>query len=273
MATDRNLSDPRAPGIRQFGRVNWVGLSTLIERECRRFLTIWVQTLIAPMVTAGLFLLVFAIAIGDRRGDVLGVPYLDFLAPGLLMMTVIQNAFGNTSSSLMTAKMQGSIVDTLMPPLSAGEILTGYLAGGALRALLIALVVGVGMLFALGVGVAYPLWALVYVILGGIFMGALGLLAGIYATKFDQMSAITNFVITPLAFLSGTFYSITALPGPLEAITRINPMFYLIDGVRYGVLGVSDHSPWLGLVVCSLACFGVVWLAWRLLRTGYRLKA
>ena len=258
---------------RRFGKFNRIGTWTLIERECRRFLSIWVQTLLAPMITAGLFLLIFAIAIGERRSDVLGVPYLQFLAPGLLMMTVIQNAFANTSSSLMSAKIQGNIVDTLMPPLSAGEILTGYIVGGIVRSVLIALVVGFGMLLVLGVGVAHPIWTIVFVILGGPFMGGLGILAGIYANKFDQMSAITNFNVTPLAFLSGTFYSITALPDALEAVTRANPMFYLIDGVRYGVLGVSDHSPWIGLPVTFIAATAVLWLSWRWLKAGYRLKS
>ena len=260
-------------GTRRFGRVNWIGTLPLIERECRRFMAVWAQTLLAPMVTAGLFLLIFSIAIGTRRGDIMGVPYLQFLAPGLLMMSVIQNAFANTSSSILSAKMQGNIVDTLMPPLSAGELLTGYILGGIARALMIALVVGAAMLFVIGTGLKHPLLVLAFVFLGGAFMGGLGIIAAIYAAKFDQMSVISNFVITPLAFLSGTFYSITALPDALEAVTRFNPMFYMIDGVRYGVLGVSDSSPMLGLGVCSAAAAMVLSLCYIWLRSGYRLKA
>ncbi|MEO1733291.1 MAG: ABC transporter permease, partial [Pseudomonadota bacterium] len=230
-------------GVRRFGEVNWIGLATLAEREIRRFSNIWTQTVLAPLVTAGLFLLIFAIAIGPRRGDVMGVPYMSFIAPGILMMTVIQNAFSNTSSSLLSAKVQGNIVDTLMPPLSPLETLLGYLAGGTARGLLIALTIGVGVLLALGIVPSAPLVALIFVFLGSVFMAAVGILTAIYATRFDQMAAITNFVVTPLAFLSGTFYSVSALPPVLYEVTHINPMFYMIDGVRFGVLGVSDSSP------------------------------
>lgn len=267
------MTDITGMGVRRFGRVNWLGLQTLIERETRRFLTVWTQTLAAPLVTAGLFLTVFALAIGPRRGDVMGVPFVEFLAPGILMMTVIQNAFANTSSSIVISKVQGNIVDTLMPPLSAGELVLGYLAGGIARGLAVALAIGLGILLVLGIAVAHPLWALVFVLLGSAMMGAVGIVAGVFANKFDQMAAITNFIVTPLAFLSGTFYSVSALPPVLYEITHVNPVFYLIDGVRYGVLGVSDSSPWLGLLVCSVTTVVVCLMAWSMFRTGYRLKA
>ncbi len=260
-------------GVRRFGRWNWMGLYTLAERECRRFLSIWAQTVMGPLINAGLFLAVFAIAIGPTRGDVMGVHYVDFMAPGLMMMTVIQNAFANTSSSLLAAKVQGNIVDTLMPPLSPSEMLVGYLCGGVARGGLVAVVIGAVMVVVLGTGLAHPLVALVFVLLGAAMMGALGILAGIYASKFDQMSAITNFIITPLSFLSGTFYSIEALPPALTAASHLNPFFYLIDGARYGVLGVSDASPLLGFAVCLAVTLALSALALRWFRRGYRLKS
>lgn len=261
------------PQERRFGRVNWLGLATLAQREILRFANVWTQTLLAPLVTAGLFLVIFTIAIGAKRGDVMGVGFTTFLAPGILMMTVIQNAFANTSSSIVISKVQGNIVDTLMPPLSAGELVIGYLAGGLVRGLAVALAIGLGILLVLGIPIVHPLWALVFVILGSTLMGAVGLVAGIFANKFDQMAAITNFIVTPLAFLSGTFYSVAALPPVIYEITHVNPVFYLIDGVRFGVLGVSDSSPWLGLAVCSVTTLAAGLVAWAMFRTGYRLKA
>ena len=260
-------------GTRRFGRVNWCGLRTLAGREMQRFLTVWTQTLMAPLVTAGLFLLIFTLAIGPRRGDVMGVSFTTFLAPGILMMTVIQNAFANTSSSVVISKIQGNIVDTLMPPLSPGELVLGFLAGGVGRGLAVGLAISLGLWLLLGITVAHPLWALVFVLLGSALMGAMGLVAGIFANKFDQMAAITNFLVTPLAFLSGTFYSITALPPGLQMVARFNPVFYLIDGMRYGVIGASDSAHWLSFAVVSTVTLAVACVAWRMFATGYRLKA
>ncbi|WP_247745055.1 ABC transporter permease [Shimia sp. R11_0] len=259
-------------GVRRFGRVNWLGLATLARREVLRFATVWTQTLLAPLVTAGLFLLIFSIAIGPSRSDVMGVPFLTFLIPGITMMTVIQNAFANTSSSLVIAKVQGNIVDTLMPPLAPLEMVLGYLAGAVARGLFVACAISFAIALVLGQGIAHPLWALAFVVLGGAMMGAVGIVAGIFANKFDQMAAITNFIVTPLAFLSGTFYSVTALPDVLQGITRFNPIFYLIDGARYGMIGVSDSSPYLGLVVVSGVTAALCAVAWWMLKTGYRLK-
>ncbi|MEL7300473.1 MAG: ABC transporter permease [Pseudomonadota bacterium] len=259
-------------GTRRFGRVNWMGLYTLCERECRRFLAIPTQTILAPLVTAGLFLLIFSIAFGDARGEVMGQPFLVFLAPGLMAMSVIQNAFANTSSSLISAKVMGNIVDTLMPPLSGGELTVGFLVGGIGRGLLIAVVLMAALWLVLGIGVAHPIAMLGFIVLGSAFMGALGLLAAMQAQKFDQMAALTNFVVTPLAFLSGTFYSVTALPPALEAITRVNPIFYAIDGMRWSVLGVSDSPPVLAITVLGASTFALCMLTWWGFRTGYRLK-
>ncbi|MCQ0968838.1 ABC transporter permease (plasmid) [Paracoccus sp. TK19116] len=262
-----------AMGVRRFGRINWLGLATLTQREIMRFMAVWQQTVFAPLMTAGLFVLVFALALGRERGEVMGLPYLVFLGPGILMMTVIQNAFANTSSSITSAKVQGNIVDTLMPPLSAGELLTGYLAGAVARAVLVAMVIGTGMALVAGQGVVHPIWAITFVILGAMLMGGLGILAGIMAQKFDQMAAITNFVITPLSFLSGTFYSVQSLPEPFRTLSHWNPIFYLIDGARYGFTGVSDAPVWRGLAVTLVAVAAVAALAWRWFRSGYRMKA
>jgi ABC-2 type transport system permease protein len=260
-------------GTRRFGQVNWLGLYTLASREVLRFLAVWTQTLMAPLVTAGLFMLIFSIAIGPRRGDVMGVSFTTFIAPGILMMTVIQNAFANTSSSIVISKVQGNIVDTLMPPLSATEMVLGYLAGGIGRGLFVAMATALGLWTVLGITPAHPVLALAFITLGAAFLGGLGIVAGIFANKFDQMAAITNFVITPLAFLSGTFYSVEALPPVLNEITHINPIFYLIDGARYGLIGVSDSSPALGLIVGSLSTLVIAYVAWSMLARGYRLKA
>lgn len=260
-------------GTRRFGRINRIGLQTLALREIMRFLSVWQQTVLAPLMTAALFVTVFALAMGKDRADVMGMPYLAFLGPGILMMTVIQNAFANTSSSIISAKMQGNIVDTLMPPLSAGEILAGYLAGSIVRAGLVAAVIWAGLALTLGLGMAHPAWALAFVLLAALLLGALGLIAGVVAQKFDQMAVITNFVVAPLSFLSGTFYSVEALPAPFDTISHFNPIFYLIDGARYGFVGVSDAPPLLGLAVCLGTLAVVLLICWRWLRTGYRMKA
>ena len=261
-----------APGVRRFGRINYLGTWTLAAREVRRFMAVWQQTIFAPLMTAALFVLVFALALGRERGEVMGLPLLTFLAPGILMMTVIQNAFANTSSSIISAKMQGNIVDTLMPPLSAGELVTGYIAGSLARALLVASVISLGMWLTLGLTIARPLWAVTFVVLGAMLMGGLGMLAAIVAHKFDQMAAITNFIVTPLSFLSGTFYSVEALPSPFREFSHANPIFYLIDGARYGFTGVSDASPVTGLAVCGVTVVLVLGLAWDWLRRGVRMK-
>ncbi|MEM6635457.1 MAG: ABC transporter permease [Pseudomonadota bacterium] len=260
-------------GVRRFGPVNWLGLFTLIERETIRFLSVWTQTILAPLVTAGLFLAIFTLAIGAQRGTVMGVPFGTFLAPGLMMMTVIQNAFANTSSSLMISKVQGNIVDTLMPPLSPGELVAGFVLGGVARGVIVALAIILAMVLFLGSSLANPLWVLVFVVIGSAFLAAAGLVAAIVAVKFDHMAAITNFIVTPLAFLSGTFYSAEALPGVMRQFIHLNPVFYFIDGARYGILGVSDSSPWLGLAVSLLSTAALLYATWLLFRSGYRLKS
>lgn len=266
------MPDRQDRGQRRFGRVNWLGLTTLARREVQRFMAVWTQTVMAPLVTAGLFLVIFSIAIGPRRGEVMGVDFTTFIAPGILMMSVIQNAFANASSSVVIAKIQGNIVDTLMPPLSPLELVLGYLAGAVARGVVVALSTALAFALFLGMTPAHPLTFLAFVLIGGAFLGALGLLAGILANKFDQMAAITNFIVTPLAFLSGTFYSVQDLPPVLNVISHLNPVFYLIDGGRYGMIGVSDSAPALGLAIVTAATLAVGCVTWALFRSGYRLK-
>jgi ABC-2 type transport system permease protein len=267
------MAEQMQMGVRRFGRVNWLGTWTLVRREISRFMNVWSQTVMAPLINAGLFLMIFTIAIGSQRGDVMGVDFMTFLTPGILTMTVIQNAFANTSSSLASAKVQGNIVDTLMPPLSAGELVVGYVGGAVARGALVAIVIAIGAALFLGVGVQSLVWVVTFVFLGSVLMGGLGLIAGIFANKFDQLSAISNFLVTPLAFLSGTFYSIEALPPLMQTLSHANPFFYIIDGVRFGMIGVSDSSPWVGLAVVFAACVVVIGICLRWMATGYRLKA
>ena len=266
-------SGHRSMGQRRFGRVNWLGLRTLIMREVMRFLSVYTQTILAPVATSVLFMTVFGVAFAARRSAVGDVSFQQFLAPGILMMVVIQNAFANTSSSIMISKVQGNIVDTLMPPLSPGEILTGYVAGGVLRGAICAAAVMAVIFPWAGIWPASPLWMLWFALAGSVMLSLLGLLAGIWAEKFDQMAAITNFVVTPLSFLSGTFYSAEALPAGLDAVLHANPFFYLIDGFRYGALGTADSYPWIGVAVTLAVDLALWWLALRWLASGYRLKA
>lgn len=261
------------PGVRQFGRVNWIGLYTLSEREVMRFASIWMQSLLAPVVTAVLFVVIFNLAFGQQRGETDGVPFLYYLAPGICMMMVIQNAFNNSSSSLLLAKIQGNIVDTLMPPLSAAELVTGYAVAAVARGGMVAVLIVLAIFVPIGLSIAHPFWMAAYVLLASLLLGLVGVVIGILAEKFDQLNAFTNFIVTPLSFLSGTFYSIEALPPAMQTVTQFNPVHYLIDGMRYGVLGVSDTDPVIGLGFNLALCAAIAALCWNWFRTGYRLKA
>ena len=262
------MQRPDTMGIRRFGAVNWIGLWTLYLREVRRFTSIFTQTVMAPVATSVLFMLVFTLAFGTRRGDTDGVDFASFLAPGILMMAVIQNAFANSSSSIIAAKIQGNIVDTLMPPLSPIELLIGYSMGGATRGVVCAVAAGVIIFPATGTGLAHPVWAICFVLSGSLMLALSGVLAAIYAEKYDQMAAISNFVIMPLSFLSGTFYSISVLPEPFMTLSHFNPFFYLIDGFRHGAIGVSDTNPALGLVVTIGVNIALAAVGWNWLRLG-----
>ncbi len=264
---------PRAPAFGTPFDLNLIGIWTLYLKEVRRFLKVPLQTVAAPLVTVMMFLLVFSVALG-RSGRTIGdVPFLDFLAPGLIMMAIIQNAFANTSSSIMIGKIQGTIVDVLMPPFRSSELLFCIIAGGVTRGVMVALIVFLAMLFVIDIGeISWPL-ALFYALSGSLMLALLGFLGGLWAEKFDQMSAITNFLITPLSFLSGTFYSITQLPENFQAIAFLNPFFYLIDGLRFALVGYSDGSILVGMLVISVINAALWILAHRLLHRGYRIKA
>jgi ABC-2 type transport system permease protein len=230
---------------------NAIGLWTLYMREVRRFMKVYTQTMLAPVVTTLLFLAVFTLALGQFRPDVHGVPFSQFLAPGLVMMAIAQNAFANTSSSIMIAKVQGNIVDTLMPPFTPTELVFGIAMGGVTRGIF----VGLAVTFA-----------------ASLMLALLGIIAGIWAEKFDHMAAVTNFIITPLAFLSGTFYSIERLPEFGQTLAHFNPFFYMIDGFRSGFIGHADITPWVGMAV-MVAIDIVLWvICTRMFKTGYKLK-
>ena len=272
----QHVDHPHPVSVRpiQIGRINWLGLWTLYLREVQRFTKVAMQTVAAPVITSMLFLMVFAVAVGDRAQLAGDVDFIAFLVPGLVMMTVLQNAFANTSSSLVVSKVQGNIVDLLMPPIGPAEMLVGMAAGGMTRGIAVGLAAAVvlGLFGGLSMPAA-PLAALAFLVLGSLALAFAGILAGIWANKFDEMAAITNFVIQPLAFLSGTFYSVERLPAPFDTLATLNPFFYAIDGFRYGLIGIADRPITIGLV-CLLVLNGVLgWLCYRVLKSGYRLKS
>ena len=267
---------PGEPALSTFGTpfdLNLIGLWTLYLKEVRRFLKVPGQTLAAPVVTTLMFLLIFSLALG-RSGRTVGtVPFLEFLAPGLIMTAIIQNAFANTSATIMIGKIQGNIVDILMPPLRPGELLFGLIAGGVTRGILVAVAVTLAMVPFIALAPAHPLLIAYYALAGSLMLALLGLLGGIWAEKFDQMAAVTNFLITPLSFLSGTFYSIAQLPQPFRAVAHVNPFFYLIDGFRFGFTDHADGSVPIGMAAVALVDLALWLLAQRLLASGWRLKA
>jgi ABC-2 type transport system permease protein len=263
------------PGVVVIPSVNWQGLKTLYLKEVRRFFKVQLQTIWAPAITTLMFLVIFTLALGGKRAAVLGVPYADFLGPGLIVMGMIQNAFANSSSSLLVAKVQGSIIDVLMPPLSAGELVVAFVAGALTRAWLVGIAVWAVMLVAPGVNVPIrdPLLVLYFGTMGAIMLSLLGVLTGIWADKFDHAAAVTNFVVQPLTLLSGTFYAIDKVNPLMATISHANPFFYIIDGFRSGFIGVSDGLLGQGAIIL-LVVNVVLWaLCYRILRTGWRLKA
>jgi len=258
---------------RSFGAVNWLGFWTLYLREVRRFVKVYIQTVLAPMATTLLYLIVFLVALGGGARTAGGVPYGEFLAPGLIMMSMVQNAFANTSSSIVIAKVQGNIVDLLMPPLSAGELAVAIALGGATRGVMVgAVLVPVMMLF-VDVHIAHWGAVLFFGFFASLLLSCIGILGGLWAEKFDHMAVVTNFVIVPLSFLSGTFYSIDRLPEHWQLAAHLNPFFYMIDGFRYGFIGRADSSIGLGMAVLAGLSLALLALSWRLFAIGWRLKA
>lgn len=258
---------------RAIGSVNWIGLWTLYAREVRRFIKVHQQTVWAPVVTTLLYYAVFALSLGAAVRTVGTVPYLEFLAPGLMMMAMVQNAFANTSSSVVIAKVQGNIVDILMPPLSPMELVSGFVLGGVTRGVLVGLVTGLAIWAFVPLHMPHPVFVLYHAVMASLLLSLLGLIGGVWSEKFDNIAAVTNFVVTPLSFLSGTFYSLDTLPAFFWWIAHLDPFFYMIDGFRYGFIGVTDGSLWLGVVVMAAVNAGLWWLALRMFQTGYRLKA
>lgn len=260
------------PVPRRFGAVNWVGLWTLCLKEIRRFVKVYTQTLIAPVVTTLLFLAIFTLALGGGTRVIGGVPFAEFLAPGLIMMAIAQNAFANTSSSIVIAKVQGNVVDLLMPPLSPSELTVGFISGGVVRGLAVGLVVAGTMAIFVPLHIHHWGYVIFHAVAASLLLSLLGALGGIWADKFDHIAAVTNFIITPLSFLSGTFYSIERLPGFWQTIAFANPFFYMIDGFRYGFIGHADAAPHLGLLVLLGADLALWWLCHHLIAIGYKLK-
>ncbi len=266
---------PAEPGVTVIPSVNWEGLKTLYLKEVRRFFKVQLQTIWAPAITTLMFLVIFALALGRFKTSVMGVPYADFLGPGLIVMGMIQNSFANSSSSILVAKVQGSIIDVLMPPLSAGELLAAYVAGALTRAWLVGFAVWFVMLIAPGVDVPISNGWLVLFFgsMGSAMLALLGVLTGVWADKFDHAAAVTNFVIQPLTLLSGTFYAIDRVNPLMRGISHANPFFYVIDGFRAGFIGQSDGLLLQGAVILTLVVAGLWALCYRVLKSGWKLKA
>jgi ABC-2 type transport system permease protein len=248
------------------------GLWTLFAKEVRRFLRVPGQTLLSPIVTTILYFVVFGWSLGGRLAEVGGVPYARFIVPGLVALGVVTNAYSNSASSLFVMKLQGTVVDLLVSPLTYGEILWAFIGAAVVRGLVVGgvmwLVAGVFE----GFGLAHPLFALALVLLAAILFAALGLVTAIWASSFEQVNFIPTFFITPLTFLGGVFYSVEMLPPALRRLTLANPIFYMVDGVRFGMLGISDASPWAGATLLAVLAGAAVAGAYALLRSGYRLR-
>jgi ABC-2 type transport system permease protein len=253
--------------------VNPIGFRTLLAKETRRFLKVPGQTLAQPVVTTTLYFLVFGYALGGRVRDVDGVSYVRFIIPGLVLLTLSQNAFLNTSSSMFIAKMQGTIVDLLIAPLGVLDLLAAFLTAAVVRGFMTGGLVWLISGFFAGFSVAHPLWVLVYALLIATAFAAIGLAVAIWSDKFEQLNVVPTFLLTPLTFLGGVFYSARMLPHPWDTVTRLNPILYMVEGLRFGFLGASSSSPLTGLAitlaVAALATILTVWM----LATGYKLRS
>ena len=260
-------------GVRKFGFVNWIGFKSLWIKECNRFITVWQQTLLSPLVSSLLFLSVLSLALGNNKGEVLGHSFISFLAPGLIAMSILTQSFSHSVSSLMIGKIQGNIVDMLYAPLSALEVTMAIILAALTRSFLIALIsIGVFSLI-----VEIPINNIFYIFIFGFLsafiLGSLGFITGLWAEKFDHTATVTNFIITPLSFLSGVFYSIDKLPIFFQTISHLNPFFYMIDGFRYGFLGESDGSIGVGLIYLTLLSLVMWYFAFYLYKKGYKIKS
>jgi ABC-2 type transport system permease protein len=265
-------SEPGVPSIRS---VNWGGLQALYVKEVRRFFKVQLQTIWAPALTTMLYLVIFTVALGGVRREVLGAPFADFLAPGLIIMGMMQNAFANSSFSLLVGKIQGTIVDYLMPPLSTAEVLFGLAGAAVTRAVFVGFAIWLAMAFWPGVHVGPKhIWAIaLFGLLGSSMLAFLGVLTSIWAEKFDHAAAVTNFVVAPLALLSGTFYSVDKLAPTFAAISHANPFHYAISGFRYGFIGEADIPLGFGVGLLLAINVALALLCYTLLKTGWKIKS
>lgn len=259
-------------GIRRFG-INWVGAYSLYIKETLRFLNVFGQTIIGPIVTAILFLLVISLAIGNERSNVLGVPFIEFLAPGLIAMQVIQQAFSHSSSSLLMGKVMGNIVDLIGAPLSAGEVSLSIIFASVTRALTISIISIIIFSIIIEIEIKNYVVFILYLFLSSFIMGAAGFIAGLWADKFDHMATVTNFIIVPLSFLSGTFYSVDRLPELLKTLSYYNPFFHMIDGFRYSFINNMDGSITFGLIYLTILSIIIWYIAYLLYKKGYKIKS
>ena len=257
----------------KFGAVNWVGFWSLYVKEVSRFFVVWAQTLLSPLVSSLLFLSVLTLAIGNERGDVLGFPFISFLAPGLIVMSMIQQSFSHTVSSFMISKMQGNIIDTLFAPLTAVEVTFALILAAVTRSLFILVISIIAFSFIVDLNIHSIFYIFIGSFIGSFILGALGFITGLWAEKFDHTATITNFIITPLSFLSGVFYSIDKLPEFFQLASKVNPFFYIIDITRFGFLGTSDGSIVFGIVYLLIISFIMWFLSYYLYKIGYKIKS
>ena len=274
--TAPNLISTRPAGLpqpRRYPGVNWIGVQTLYLREVRRFWKVGAQTVAAPVVTTLLYMLVFVVALQGARPPLHGTPFALFVAPGLIMMAVLNNAFANASSSLIQAKIMGTATDFLTPPLSPLELTMGFTLGAATRGAVVGLVTALCVLPFAPLGVA-NVFAIVWFALAASFiMGMTGILAGLWSEKFDHLSAVQNFIVMPMTFLSGTFYLVDNLPEPFRSFSRYNPFFYLIDGFRYGFIGHAESNLTVGVIGSAVLMVVMGVVCWLVFRSGWRLKS
>ena len=259
-------------GVKRFN-INWVGAYTLYIKETLRFLSVFGQTIVGPIITAILFLLVISLAVGETRPNVLGVEFVSFLAPGLIAMQVIQQAFSHSSSSLLMGKVMGNIVDMIGAPLSASEVTLAIILASITRALMISIISIIVFSLVIEIEIKHYLIFISYLVVSSFIMGTAGFIAGLWADKFDHMATVTNFIIVPLSFLSGTFYSLERLPNYLITISFYNPFFHMIDGFRYSFINSMDGSVKFGLTYLIIISI-VLWIiAYTLYKKGYKIKS
>lgn len=269
---DMNVSAVVPPAPRDYEGVNWEGFRTLYLREVRRFWKVGTQTLAAPVVTALLYMMVFVVAVRGAAPPIEGVKFATFVAPGLVMMQILGNAFSNSSSSLLQAKMNGLIGDFLMPPLSPAEQVAGFALGAATRGIAVGAVTAAVVWPFAHLSIANLAAVLYFGAGASMIMGLLGIVAAIWSEKFDHIAAVSNFVIMPMTFLSGTFYMADRLPEPFRTASRFNPFFYLIDGFRYGFIGHADGSLAIGAALTAGLTLALSVVCWRMFVTGYKMK-